>query len=194
MPVTYRNRYGKTYFLHGGKTKTGKDKYYFSLKEQGALADGIPDGYEVYENPHAQVFLRKRLVTLLKEVEIETLDSSIKECASLKPYQYKIDYNKDTMTVYLLDDDFDKVVQTINPHYKYDEKKKIDWAKRYGVYTAMMRFRLVDEKDRVFEAERYCFLGSIDEWISIGAPGKLKPLARKYVRHLGKDSFYQIDL
>jgi hypothetical protein len=58
----------------------------------------------------------------------------------------------------------------------------------------MMRFRLVDEKDRVFEAERYCFLGSIDEWISIGVPGKLKSLARKYVRHLGKDSFYEIDL
>ena len=59
MVVTHVNRKRQTYFLHEGKTKTGKPKYFFSKESDGCLLDTIPDGYEIYENPNAQVFLRK---------------------------------------------------------------------------------------------------------------------------------------
>ena len=58
MPITYTNAKGKTYYLHQGTTKTGKPKYYFSLEREGQLAEAIPEGFEIYENPNAQVFLR----------------------------------------------------------------------------------------------------------------------------------------
>jgi hypothetical protein len=58
--IEYTNRRGQVYYLYQGVTKTGKPKYYFSmsLKEEGITA--IPDGYEIYENPNAQIFLRKK--------------------------------------------------------------------------------------------------------------------------------------
>jgi hypothetical protein len=56
MPITHTNRKGKKYYLHQGKTKTGKAKWFFSMKTEGELADSIPDGYETYEEPNAQVF------------------------------------------------------------------------------------------------------------------------------------------
>ena len=59
MPVTYVNRYLDTYYLHVGRTKTGKPKYWFSTKADGDLVEAIPEGYEVYENPDAQVYLQK---------------------------------------------------------------------------------------------------------------------------------------
>jgi hypothetical protein len=59
MPVTYVNRYRDTYYLHVGTTKTGKPRYWFSKKPEGELVESIPEGYEIYENPDAQVFLRK---------------------------------------------------------------------------------------------------------------------------------------
>ena len=50
---------GKDLLLHQGKTKTGAPQYFFSMKAEGDLAEAIPEGYEIYENPNAQVFLRK---------------------------------------------------------------------------------------------------------------------------------------
>jgi hypothetical protein len=45
--------------LHRGKTKLGNPKYFFALRDEGDLVEVIPAGYEVYENPNAQVFLRR---------------------------------------------------------------------------------------------------------------------------------------
>ena len=66
MTVQYTNRKSKTYYLHEGKTKTGKAKYHFSMKKEGKLIKKIPDGYEIYEHPtNAQVFLRKEQPILI---------------------------------------------------------------------------------------------------------------------------------
>ena len=70
MPVTHVNRKRQTYFLHEGKTKTGKPKYFFSKDSEGNVLDAIPDGYEIYENPNAQVFLRKKMPQVITDEEI----------------------------------------------------------------------------------------------------------------------------
>jgi len=70
MPITYINRKQKTFYLHQGKTKTGKSKYHFSMKAEGDLEDAIPEGFEIYENPNAQVFLRKIPPKLITDQEL----------------------------------------------------------------------------------------------------------------------------
>ena len=40
--------------------------------------------------------------------------------------------------------------------------------------------------------QRYCFIGSIDDWIDIGKPGKLLTLVKKYVKHIDKESFFEL--
>src|SRR5262249_17703056 len=59
VPITHTNAKGKTYYLHQGTTKTGKPTYHFSMQSEGHLAESIPVGFEIYENPNAQVFLRR---------------------------------------------------------------------------------------------------------------------------------------
>jgi hypothetical protein len=53
----------------------------------------------------------------------------------------------------------------------------------------MLVFQLVDVTRHMFQTQRYCFLGSVDDWIKIGKPGKLTQLVKKYVKHLGQDSY-----
>ena len=53
----------------------------------------------------------------------------------------------------------------------------------------MLVFQLVDGSRRTFQTQRYCFLGSVEDWIEIGKPGKLSTLVKKYVKHLGQDSY-----
>jgi hypothetical protein len=56
----------------------------------------------------------------------------------------------------------------------------------------MLRFVLIDNAKRKFIAERYCFLGSIDDWINIGGPDRLENLTKKFLKHLGKESFFEL--
>ena len=59
-------------------------------------------------------------------------------------------------------------------------------------YSPRMRFILVDDQRRQFVVERYCFFGSIDDWISIGEADELSRLVKQYVKHLGQDSYYDL--
>jgi hypothetical protein len=55
-----------------------------------------------------------------------------------------------------------------------------------------LRFVLDDAKQRRFVCERYCFLGSIDDWIFIGGSEPLADLVRTFMPHLGAESFFEL--
>lgn len=59
-------------------------------------------------------------------------------------------------------------------------------------FSPVMQFVLINEEKREFVTQRYCFLGSIDDWIEIGKPDKLQNLVKKYVKHLGQESYYSL--
>ncbi len=81
MPVTHVNRKRDTYYLHVGTTKTGKPRYWFAKGAEGDLVESIPEGYEVYENPDAQVFLRKIVPQLVTPTEVATVKDGLKRYA-----------------------------------------------------------------------------------------------------------------
>jgi hypothetical protein len=64
--------------------------------------------------------------------------------------------------------------------------------RRSFTYTPMMQFVLDDIKDRTFIIERWCFRGSVDDWITLDYSRDLKDLVKKYGQHLGKESFYDL--
>jgi len=58
---------------------------------------------------------------------------------------------------------------------------------------AVMRFVLADPEQRLFLAERFCFRGSVEDWIDIGGPPqKLSSGLKKFIKHLGKESFFEL--
>lgn len=54
------------------------------------------------------------------------------------------------------------------------------------------RFKLIRKKERVFEAQRFCFRGGIDDWIRLHHEGTLDELCQYYLKHLGKEFFYKL--
>jgi hypothetical protein len=55
-----------------------------------------------------------------------------------------------------------------------------------------MQFILEDLETREFTVERWCFRGSIDDWIPLDSSNDLKKLVQTYGAHLGKDSFFDL--
>jgi hypothetical protein len=76
MPVTHVNRYRDTYYLQVGRTKTGKPRYWFAKSAEGDLVDVIPEGFEVYENPDARVYLRKIVPQIVTPEEVAVVRES----------------------------------------------------------------------------------------------------------------------
>jgi hypothetical protein len=56
----------------------------------------------------------------------------------------------------------------------------------------VLRFTLADQAKRTFYAERWCYLGSIDDWVDIGAAGQLSSLVKQTVPKLGSDAFFEL--
>jgi hypothetical protein len=59
-------------------------------------------------------------------------------------------------------------------------------------YSPELRFVLVDKEARLFQTQRYCYRGSIDDWIDIGGSSKLEELVSQYVKHLETDAFFEL--
>jgi hypothetical protein len=190
MPITHVNAKGKTYYLHQGVTKTGKPKYYFSLKNTGTLVTAIPAGFEIYETPHAQVFLRKIPPKLITDEERQLVEAGMKQYSDIR--YYKIDVKGNAIVIYTVDkdaDEFSNRLKGLNP--VISETKIGEFFASLAHYSPMLQFTLKDSERRVFSAQRYCFLGSIDDWIYIGH-GELATLVKTFLKHLGKDSYFEL--
>ena len=147
MPVTHINRKRDTYYLHVGKTKTGKPKYWFAKSTEGELLESIPEGYEIYENPDAQVYFRKIVPQLVTPDEVAVVEEGLKRFA---PGQNcLVDVQGKQIVVY------------------HAERASLD-LEGFGIgltelptfdrrYMKVMRFTLVDEKHRTFRVQRWCF-------------------------------------
>lgn len=194
MPVTYVNRRGDTYYLIRGQTKTGKAKYHFSKKAGEHAVDEIPAGYEIYEKPDTpQVFLRKPFATRIDPQEVEFARLLLQEHAGT-PHTL-VDVEKDSLVVYAADDNDLKGLVAVLRERTFDNLSANDqaWLKKRLQFQKLLRFTLVDEQDRLFVAERWCFRGSIDDWIHVGfRPGSLETLIASLAPHLGPESFYEL--
>ena len=190
MPVTWKNRKEDTYYLHEGRTKTGKHKYYFSRSDDGMLIDLIPDGYEIYENPNAQVFLRRKLVSLIKDEELDLVERGIRQYADLR--NFIVDLRERTMTVFLPDQDFGGLKAELQRFTLICTEKLNNMLEKSLTYSPMLRFTLKSEDQRKFLVERFCLLGSIDDWIYLESSSSLKDMVKKYCEHLGKESFFDL--
>jgi hypothetical protein len=190
--ITHTNAKGQTFSLHQGTTKTGKPKYYFAMQSEGTLAESIPAGYEIYENPNAQVFLRRIPPKIITDEERHVMEEGMRRYAEVK--DYKIDVKGNALLIYTAVQDIDALAAIVcNPLASLEENTRRMTLLRQGIhYSPMLVFQLVDATRRTFQTQRYCFLGSIDDWITIGKPGKLSKLVKKYVKHLGQDSYVEL--
>lgn len=193
MAIMHMNRRQQIYYLHQGKTKTGKPKYFFSMKSEGDLVDTVPDGYETYENPRAQVFLRKIPKKVITDEEIAIVEKGMKKFAKVD--RFIIDVKKAVISIFTPTQDLGRLSESLagstfamgrNPQAMASSLEK------FLDYSSDMQFVLIDKHARIFQTERYCYRGAIDDWIAIGPSGDLATLVETYVKHIDQESFFDL--
>ncbi len=187
MWVKHISRTSKAYYLHFKTSTGGKPSYYFSMDPRGPLAATIPDGYEIYENVGGQVFLRKKTTPIIRPEELAMVEAALSKHG--EPWQYRAEVKKKTVVVFEAAEM--NGLDEIFIHFRGSSRSREEKLS-HANYVAVLRFTLADKATRAFLAERFCFRGSVDDWITIGGPGGLAELLRQFVKHLGQNSFYDL--
>jgi hypothetical protein len=194
MPVTYTNRKGFTYTLCQGTTKTGKPRYNFVRDPEGRrVVDEIPEGYEISESVNGIVSLIKKRPAQILPEEVAAVEAAVERHP--KSRNYRVNVKHDRIEIYeSVGPDVDGLISDLRGMgmpLSDREKDLREILERGAQFTPILRFILDDETRRVFRAERWCYLGSVDDWIFI-TTGPVDRLARQMVPTLGTDAFYEL--
>ena len=190
MPVTYINRKGTTYYLCKGITKTGKPRDFFAREPKGEAIDAIPEGYQIEESVNGIVSLVKDRPKLIAPEETAVVEAALKRHPKGGNYRLGVKHNQIVVYERLGPD-----IESLNAIFGIFGPlgpRAVETMERSAQYTPIMRFILDDPEKRDYHAERWCFRGSIDDWIYAGQSGKIETLARKLIPTLGTDNFFEL--
>ena len=194
MPIKYTNRKGITYYLCRGVTKTGKPRYYFAREPKGDPVEQVPEGFKISESVNGIVSLVRDRPALIQPEEVAAVEAAVGQHP--KSHKYRVSVKNNRIEVYeqvgldakelaaaLAQDGLDMpgLADRLRPTME-----------RRAQFTPVLRFILADAERRTFRVERWCYLGSIDDWIHVGPTGPLDRLARHWIPRLGTDQFFEL--
>ena len=191
MPITYTNRKGVTYYLCQGVTKTGKPRYYFAREPKGKPLEEIPEGFKITESVNGVVSLAKDRPGQILPIEVAAVEQAVQRHP--KSYNYRVNVKHDRIEIYeRVGPDADELMSGLAKlgfgAFGLTDRIQATMA-RDAQFSPVYRFTVIDEELRTFQAERMCYLGSIDDWIHIGI-GQVDRLARELIPRLGTDAFF----
>ena len=115
MAVQYTNRKRITYYLHEDVKKSGEEHYFFSTGNEGNLVDAVPEGFEIYEHPNSQVFLRKIRPRRISDTEKDLVDMYVKKLPASR--RYVVDVRENDITVFESNEDVDVLKEVFHKWY-----------------------------------------------------------------------------
>jgi hypothetical protein len=196
MPVSYTNRKGVTYTLYRGQTRTGKPRYYFGRpgQGQGEPVTELPPGFKISESVNGVVSLIKESPALIQPEEVASVEAAVQEHLEARRYRVAVKGNR--IEVYeQVGPDYNTLVSELHiPGLSRpglaEELRALE--ERHAQYTPVLRFILLDPKQRWFGAQRMSSLGGTDDWLNLGQTGPVAKLARTLIPTLGTEQFYEL--
>jgi len=168
--------------------------YFFAREPKGKPLDEIPEGYEIRESVNGLVSLAKQRPVRIQPSEREWVETLLQQHP--KSRNYRVDVKEGAIVIYERagvdpEDLIGRLRTTLGiPSGRVDAVREV--LEEGARFSPEMRFVLLDQEDRTFGAERWCYLGSIDDWIEVGPPGPLRVLAKRFIPLLGTHELYDI--
>jgi hypothetical protein len=170
MPVTYTNRKGMTYYLCRGVTKTGKPRYYFAREPKGEPVEQIPEGFKISESVNGIVSLAKDRPALIWPEEVAAVEAAVRQHPKSNKYRVNVKHNR--IEVYeqvgLDAEELASALAQEGLGIPGLANRLRPTMEDRAQFTPVLRFILADAERRTFRVQRWCYLGSIDDWIDVG--------------------------
>lgn len=200
MTVEYENSYGQVYFLQRPEDKDDPEAYFFSSEKIGVCVDKIPSGYKIHEDLENEVFLVPENDDLISREEVSIVEDELAKIGHLNEYegQYRVKAFGGSTRVYILDQTPEAIADVVTALPEESDKILENLSEGNFTYSAHMKFSPGKEKPEMYYVDRRMFSGihhrEEEKWIYVGNGKNLRNVARKYLPHLEKDSFFELGL
>ncbi len=191
-PASYTNRKGQVYYLHAGKTKTGKRRYFVAKTiGDGALAE-LPAGFEIVESINAVVSVRRidPSARNVPETDLARVRAELAKHPHLR--RYRADVVRGEIIVFepiggLSDELAHNLVASLQmlPFQLEQRRPELDKGTRY---SPVLRFAPIEGQYAVF---RMTYRGD-GGWSWPLDHGPLGSLVPKYLNTLGTSAFFEL--
>lgn len=185
MTISYKNIRGEDYYIRMKLTKKGNNSYFMTRKVNDDCLNDVPDGYEVFERyDSGMMFIRKKKKVKFTTKEIEVIEKELKRNKSV--FDFKLDICGNLIKIFTMERNED------------DGINDDDTLNRFFGDKTLLLFKRFDERMRIYKKgkdvmlQRYCYRGSIDDWITIDYGEDFEAIIKSNLRHLGKESYYDL--
>lgn len=187
--ATYTNRMGDTYYLHEGKTKTGKIRYFAAKKPREGALSTMPKGFEFSESINGVVSVRR-----VNESETRIPDSDIALVQTEMDchhhlYAHRMDVVKGEILVFEPANPLSERCEEMGSAFPMLAHRGLGINRRVR-YNPVMKFVPL-RKGRGYSVHRMTYRGD-GGWSWPLACGPLHELARKFLCHVGTDEFFEL--
>ena len=185
MALTFKNQLNQPYYVKAKETKTGKMTYFLTKKLDDACLDKLPVEYEVFEKYDSRMmFIRKSKPTLFSKEDLKVIEKELKKNKAIG--DFKLDCYDNEIKIYVAEDDESSELSAFM-------RLMGGRIMNFKNYHERMKIKIESAHDnKSYQFMRFCYRGSIDDWITIGEGKNLHKLAQKILIHLGEDSYYEL--
>jgi hypothetical protein len=181
---------GDTYYLHEGRTKTGKIRYFAAKKPRQGTLSTMPKGFEFSESINGVVCVRR-----INESETRIPDSDIAlvqaemDCHHHLS-EHRIDIVKGEIVVFEPANPLAELREEMVRNFPMLAYRSLSSIERRVRYNPVMKFVPL-QKESGYSAHRMTYRGD-GGWSWPLASGPLCELVKKLLRYVGTDDFFEL--
>ncbi len=181
---------GDAYYLHEGKTKTGKIRYFVAKMPREGTLSTMPKGYEFSESMNGVVSVRR-----IDKSEARIPDSDIALAqAEMDCHhhlcEHRIDIVKGEIVVFEPENPLSELNEEMARSFPMLAHRNLISMKRRVRYSPVMKFVPI-QKESGYSAHRMTYRGD-GGWSWPLASGPLHELVQKFFRYVGTDEFFEL--
>jgi hypothetical protein len=184
---------GKTYYLHQGRTKTGKPRYFAARTVREGALTAMPEGYELTESINGVVSVRRvtAAVPKIPDADLALARAELARHPHLR--RHRIEEVKGEIVVHeplgsMSLDAMGEMARALG-------LSPAQMEARLGASSAQTRYdpvmKFVPAEPGQYAVHRMTYRGD-GGWSWPLAFGPLKKLVKKYLKHVGTEEFFEL--
>jgi hypothetical protein len=188
--ATYTNRMGDTYYLHEGRAKTGKVRYFAAKKPREGTLSTMPKGFEFSESVNGVVSVRRINISgaRIPESDIALVHAEMARHHHL--CEHRIDVVKGEIVVFEpTNNPFTELPEEMVRIFPMGPCRSVSMKRRVR-YDPVMKFVPL-QKHNGYSVHRMTYRGE-GGWSWPLASGSLHELLQKFLSHVGTDEFFEL--
>lgn len=191
--LSYTNRLRDVYFLHAGKTKTGKLRYFVAKTVGEGVLAAMPAGFEFSESINGVVSVRRidPDAPAVPEADLGLVRAEVGSVERLR--LHRVEAVKGEIVIYepgggLTIDSIARMAKTFGMTPRQAEERLAGFQE-HAQYSPVLKFVPCDDED--YAVHRMTYRGD-GGWSWELARGALAGLAKKYVKVVGTEQFFDL--